>query len=153
MAESTKPFRLQVVTPDRTVYDESVVSVTVPAEGGRLGILANHAPLIAVLDIGEVDIVEADGDKRMLMTGHGFLEVKDNHVRILARVGERDDEIDLERAESAEKRARERLKAQRGTGVDLARAEAARARAVVREKIARDIGGGRRGKGPRAPGH
>jgi F-type H+-transporting ATPase subunit epsilon len=134
-----KTFRLEVVTPDRTVYDGPVIAIRVPAEGGSLGILAHHAPLVCTLETGVVHITEPDGGVRYLMTGDGFLEVKDNHARILAEVGEREEHIDLERAAAAEKRARERLRERLEADFDLARAEAALARALIRQKILRDL--------------
>jgi len=134
-----KTFRLEVVTPDRTVYDGPVSAVTLPSEKGSLGILYNHAPLVATLEVGVLTITEAGGATRFVMVGDGFVEVQSNHVRILAQVGERDDQIDLTRAAEAEKRARERLKARRDAEFDLVRAESALARALVRQKIARDL--------------
>ncbi len=133
-----KVFRLEVITPERTVFDGDVQSVTLPAEDGAMSVLAGHAPLVATLEIGPAKVVKADGTKSWLMLGDGFVEVTHNHVRVLADVGEPEDTIDLKRAEESERRARERLKSKAGD-LDLVRAEAALARALVRKKIVRDL--------------
>jgi F-type H+-transporting ATPase subunit epsilon len=133
-----KLFRLEVITPERTVFDGDVQSVMLPAESGAMSVLAGHAPLVATLETGAAKVVKADGGRTWLMLGDGFVEVTRNHVRVLADVGEPDDAIDVKRAEESERRARERLKA-RAADVDLVRAEAALARALVRKKIVRDL--------------
>ncbi len=131
-------FKLELVTPDATVFSGEVTTLTAPAEGGRLGILAGHAPLCCTISPGEVVVREASGATRSFMVGDGFLEMAADTCRILASVGEPADAIDLARAEASERRARERLKAHTGQDFDLARAEAALARAVVRLKLGRD---------------
>lgn len=134
-----KTFRLEVITPDRAVYDGQVASVTVPTEGGAIGILYNHAPLVSTLSVGVLTVNEAGGGTTYLMVGEGFVEIRNNHVRVLAEVGEREDQIDVERAAEAEKRARERLKARKDADFDLVRVEAALARALMRQRILKDL--------------
>lgn len=131
-------FHLEVVTPDATVYMGEVTSVTAPAEDGRIGVLSGHAPLCCTIAVGEVLVREAGGGERRFLVGDGFLEVARNTCRILAAVGEAAEEIDLVRAEAAEKRARERLHARRDVQFDLARAEVALAKAMVRLKLGRE---------------
>ncbi|MSR74883.1 MAG: ATP synthase F1 subunit epsilon [Planctomycetes bacterium] len=131
-------FKLELVTPDAMVYSGEVTSVSAPAEEGRIGILAGHAPLCCTLSVGEVFIREANGQIRSFVVGDGFLEVSGNTCRILAAVGEPVEAIDIARAEAAERRARERLKARHEQDFDLARAETALVRAVVRLKLGRE---------------
>ncbi|MCL6628880.1 MAG: F0F1 ATP synthase subunit epsilon [Armatimonadetes bacterium] len=131
-----KTFKIEVITPERTVLTQEVVSLVVPAMEGQLGIMADHAPLIAELTIGEIWFRGPNGEVTRLATSGGFLEVRENTVRILVDTAERAEEIDVVRAEEARKRAEARLRS-REEGVDLARAEAALKRAIVRLKVAK----------------
>lgn len=135
-----KPFQLEIITPERTVLRVDVTSIVAPAATGKIGVLANHAPLVASLDAGPLKVTMADGSTRIFALGGGFLEVAANEARILADSGEPADEIDEERARKAEERARRRLK-ERAQDLDLARAEAALSRAVARTKAVRDLRG------------
>jgi F-type H+-transporting ATPase subunit epsilon len=135
-----KPFQLEIITPERTVLRAEVGSIVAPATTGKIGVLANHAPLVASLDAGPLKVTLLDGTTRLFAIGGGFLEVASNEARILADSGEPADEIDEERARKAEERARKRLK-DHEKDLDLARAEAALARAVTRLKAVRDLRG------------
>jgi F-type H+-transporting ATPase subunit epsilon len=133
MAE--KKFTLEIVTPERIVLKEKVVSVVVPGSEGELGIMADHAPLMAELAIGVISIRYPDGQTDRGATSGGFMEVRENTVRILADAAERAEEIDKARAEEAKRRAEERIRS-RQEDVDLARAEAALKRAIARLRVA-----------------
>jgi F-type H+-transporting ATPase subunit epsilon len=134
---SEKTFKLEIVTPERVLLSqENIVSVVVPGAEGSLGILADRAPLMAELAVGEIWIRDADGRIVRMATSGGFMEVAQNAVRILADTAERAEEIDVVRAEEARRRAEERLKAH-VQDVDQARAEAALKRAVTRIRVAR----------------
>lgn len=132
-------FQLEVITPERTVYEGRVTSLVVQAEDGSLGVLGNHAPLLTCLDIGVATLREEAGGELQMMLGGGFLEVARNQARVLAEVGERADEIDEERARRAEERARARLKEHGDDDFDLARAEASLRRATTRMKLKRGL--------------
>jgi F-type H+-transporting ATPase subunit epsilon len=135
MAEKT--FQLEVITPDRVVLsDDQIVSVVAPGSEGYLGMLANHAPLMTELTIGKLDFRRADGTTGAMAISGGFLEVFENKVSVLAESAELVEEIDVERAEQAKKRAEERLAAA-GPDVDAARAQAALERAINRLHTAR----------------
>ena len=133
-----KTFKLDIVTPERVVLEQDAASVVVPGSEGSLGILANHAPLMAELMVGEVQIRNADGVETRLATSGGFMEVASNTVRILAETAEKPEEIDVHRAEQAAARAKERLSS-RDQGIDIARAEVALKRAINRLRVARDV--------------
>jgi len=134
MAEHT--FKLEVITPDRVVVsDGGVVSVVAPGSEGYFGVLANHAPMMAELRIGELAFRRADGTSAIMAVGGGFLQVFENSVSVLAECAELANEIDVQRAEQAKKRAEERLAAG-GPNVDAARAEAALERALNRLHVA-----------------
>src|ERR1700730_1246153 len=93
-------LQLEVVTPERRVLSESVDSVTVPGAGGELGILPGHTPLISQLQTGVLSYT-AGGKTAQLHVSGGFLEVKDDHVSVLAEVAERPEEIEAGRARVA----------------------------------------------------
>lgn len=123
-------FRLEIATPDRPLLDKQVSEAQIPAANGYLGILPEHAPLLAELGNGLLTY-KADGKEESLVVNEGFLEVLPDHVRVLARSAERISDINVQRAKEAEDRALERLKIDVGD-VDKARAMRALKRAEVR---------------------
>jgi F-type H+-transporting ATPase subunit epsilon len=111
-----------------------VDQVNVPTKDGRVGILPRHAPLLTILDVGELTIIK-DGASTPFAVSGGFMEVLPNRVTILADTAERADEIDEARAEAARRRAEEQI-AQRQSNQDIALAEAELRRALIRLKVA-----------------
>lgn len=99
-------LKLEIVTPERKVFDETVEAVTIPTAKGEIGILTNHAPLISTLKPGILSYTNKGAVDRMVVSG-GFVEVSNNKVSVLADVAERADEINVESArterEDAEK--------------------------------------------------
>ncbi len=99
-------IKLEIVTPEKKVFDESVDAVTVPTMTGEVGILPNHAPLISTLKSGVLTISTKGASERMVVSG-GFLEVSSNKVSVLTDIAEKADEINVETArterETAEK--------------------------------------------------
>jgi F-type H+-transporting ATPase subunit epsilon len=128
------PFHLEIVTAERVVLSDEVDQVNAPTKDGRVGILPRHAPLLTILDVGELDIIKGDTRIPFAVSG-GFMEVLPNRVTILADTAERADEIDEARAEEARRRAEERL-AQRKSDQEMALAEAELRRALIRLKVA-----------------
>ena len=106
-------IQLEVVTPERRVLAEPVDMVTVPGLGGELGILPGHTPLISQLQTGVLTYVQ-DGKSFPLHVSGGFVEVRDDHVSVLADVAERPDEIDVARARSAREKFEKQLNAWSG---------------------------------------
>jgi F-type H+-transporting ATPase subunit epsilon len=129
--------RLEIITAERVIYSDDVNAVIAPGIEGVLGILPHHAPLMTILQPGEL-IIRKDGEEIILCVTGGFLEVRPDKVIILADASEYCEEIDVERAEAAKKRAEERLKT-RPEGVDHARAEAALRRSIIRLKVAQQV--------------
>ncbi len=127
-------IRLEIVTAERIVYSEDVDMVVAPGVAGQLGILPHHTPLMTTLQPGEL-LVKKGGEEISMAISGGFLEVRPEKVVVLADAAERVDEIDLQRAMEARRRAEERLK-ERGPEMDLARAEAALRRSLIRIKVA-----------------
>jgi F-type H+-transporting ATPase subunit epsilon len=101
-------IQLEVATPERELVREPVESVQAPGKDGYLGILPGHAPLLGQLGAGVLTYTAA-GRVRYLSVAGGFLEVLPDHVRILADVAEKAEEIDVERAKAALARAQEGL--------------------------------------------
>jgi F-type H+-transporting ATPase subunit epsilon len=134
---------LRVITPDRIVLDTSVSSVRIPGADGELGVLPRHAHMVAAVGVGPLRYVQA-GTEKALFVSEGFAEVKDNTLRVVCEAGELPEEIDVERAKEAEKRARDRLARPKATGVepiDVLRAETALRRALIRQQVLGLYGG------------
>ena len=100
---------LEVVTPFRTVLNEDVDSVTLPGIEGELGILPEHVPLLTTLDAGIMSYANSSGGTEAIAVHWGYAQVDGNNVRVLAELAETADEIDLTRAQEAEKKAKELL--------------------------------------------
>jgi F-type H+-transporting ATPase subunit epsilon len=130
-------IKVDIVTAERVVYSADVDEVIAPGVEGQLGILPHHAPLMTILKAGEL-IIKKGGQEEILAISGGFLEVRPDHVIVLADQAERAEEIDAARAEEARKRAEERLK-QKASGIDEQRAEAALRRAMVRLSVLEKI--------------
>ncbi|MBS1256214.1 MAG: ATP synthase epsilon chain [Deltaproteobacteria bacterium] len=99
---------LEVVTPFRTVLIEDVESVTLPGIEGELGILPEHVPLLTTLDAGIISYLSS-GNTQAIAVHWGYAQVEGNVVRVLAELAETAEEIDLQRAQEAEKKAKEIL--------------------------------------------
>lgn len=127
-------IKLDIVTAERVVFSEDVDVLVAPGIEGQLGILPHHAPLITMLEPGELRIKTGETEVRLAVTG-GFLEVRPDRVIILADAAEREEEIDIERAEAAKRRAEEKLK-ERPAGIDTAQVEAALRRSLTRLEVA-----------------
>ena len=107
MALPTK-LTLEIVTPDRALLREEVDEVVVPGSQGEFGVLPGHTPLLSTLKIGELWYRQGS-ERHYLAIAFGFVEVLPDRVTVLAQVGERAQEIDVQRAERAKQRAEQRL--------------------------------------------
>jgi F-type H+-transporting ATPase subunit epsilon len=116
------------------VFSEDVSAVIAWGVEGQLGILPHHAPLMTMLQPGDI-LIRKDKEEEFFAISGGFLEVRPDKVIILADACERADEIDIARAEEAKKRAQETMKAAPLT-VGAAAAEAALRRSLARLKAA-----------------
>lgn len=131
-------FRLQIVTPDGSAYDGQAEALRLRTSEGYVSIRAGHADYIAALDIGVVSVTK-NGTTRDAACGGGFVSVEKGEVRLVATTFEYADDIDVERAESAKKRAEERL-AQAREERDIAIAKAKLSRALNRIDVAEKSG-------------
>ena len=129
------PMMLEITTAERQVYGEEVDMLIAPGIDGQLGILPRHAPLMTMLQPGELTIRKGGADSYFTVTG-GFMEVLGDRVIILADACERSDEINEERAQEAMRRAQERI-ANRPADMEMQRALASLRRAQVRLETVR----------------
>ena len=128
-------FKLEIVTAERMIYSDDVSAVIAWGVDGQLGILPHHAPLMTMLQPGDLIIRKDKEEEEYLAISGGFLEVRPDKVIILADACERVDEIDIARAEEAKRRAQETMKAAPLTA-EAASAEAALRRSLARLKVA-----------------
>jgi len=123
---------LEIVTPQGLVFSEEVDEVTAAGSEGEFGVLPGHVPFVTTLKIGMLTCKKGN-ESKYFFVNWGYAEVGPEKVMILADSAERSEDIDVERALAARKRAEERLK--HAENVDFARAEAAVERAVTRSQI------------------
>lgn len=97
-------IELEIVTQERKVLNEQVDAVNLPGIMGRMGILPNHAPLLTVLDFGEV-VIRKDGVESYYAIGGGIAEINPDKVIILADSADHAEEIDEQKAEEARQAA------------------------------------------------
>ncbi len=125
---------LELVTPNRAVVREAVDEVQLPGTEGYLGVLPGHTPLLTALQVGELWFRQGD-DKSFLAVAFGFAEILPDRVTILAHVAERAEEIDIERAKEAERRARDRM-SKSAVDIDFERARIALMKSMIRLQVA-----------------
>ena len=130
---------VEIVTPDRAIVHETVDEARLPGVEGYLGVLPGHTPLLLKLQVGEIWFRRGD-ETTLLHAAFGFAEILPDRIRILARTAERADEIDIERAEAAAARARDRLASASSSDVDFERARIALLKSLSRLQVARRIG-------------
>ncbi|MCH7971213.1 MAG: F0F1 ATP synthase subunit epsilon [Chloroflexi bacterium] len=128
-------LQLVIVTAEGESFSGEVDMVVAPGEVGQFTVLPSHARLISTLAPGVLRFDQGDVSTSLALTG-GFLEVADNQVTVLADAAERDEDIDLERAEAALVRAQERIDSE-PANVDLEQAMASLRRARVRVNLGR----------------
>ncbi|WP_099222584.1 F0F1 ATP synthase subunit epsilon [Listeria costaricensis] len=124
-------LNVSIVTPDGPVFEGTATMVIARTKAGELGILPNHVPLVAPLKIDIVRIKQESGEEWVAVNG-GFMEVNGEEVNILADTAEREQDIDLDRAERAKARAEENLQAAKDQKVDELMAQIALQKAINR---------------------
>lgn len=131
-------FKAQILTPEGTLFDDDVTGVKLPGTMGSFEVKTHHANIMSTLEIGEVVVRKATGDEQHFAITGGFVEVVDNELNLLAEAAEPVEEIDLERAKEAKKRALERLESDEDE-IDKARAGKALRRAENRIDLGVDV--------------
>lgn len=133
MADNT--FVLEVVTPEKMLLQAEAQFAVVPEITGELGILRNHAPMLAALKAGVMRYTDEAGTVHKMAVNGGFMEVIYNEVKVLAETAELAADIDIARAQAARERALQRLQS-KDDDINYVRAEMALQRAISRLKAA-----------------
>ena len=128
-------FPLDLVTPERLLFSESVQAVRAPGTDGSFGVMAGHAPLLTELTTGLIKVTLVSGDDAYIATSGGFMQVSREKVIILADSAELSEEIDVERAKATAARARQLLEVP-GSDIDAEAVRAELERALNRIHIA-----------------
>ncbi len=123
-------FKLSIITPDTSFYEGEAEFLEFTSTEGQMGVYAQHIPLTTILEPC-VMTIHNDGEKKKAAILGGFIEILKEKVTVLAEDAQWPGDIDLDRAEAAYERAKERLAAKQ-EGIDLKRAEASLKRAVAR---------------------
>ena len=120
-------FLLEIFTPFGKYFDRYVDEIVVQTEDYTLGILPNHAPLVAKVKVSKLEIIQ-NGERKCYAIGEGLINVTKDHVTLLLESIEGKEDIDIARAKDAKKRAEERLTTL--VNIDIERAQ----RALIRAK-------------------
>ncbi len=130
-----KFINLKILTPDKEFYNEQIVQLNTQSIEGKIGILPQHIPLIAVLKPNISKITTAKGEKKMFFSSTGVLKVTKNEVIMLCDACEWPENIDIERAKQSKERAEKRLKEKNHiNNIDVDRAKLSLLRALIRIK-------------------
>lgn len=133
----SKPFNLKILTPEREFFDGDVEAVTVDAPDGKITVLADHAPFVTPLIVGNIRM-KIDGEWEDSVNSEGFMEIHHEGALVFVQTCEHSDEIDANRAEEARRRAEELLR-QKQSISEHKQSEIALARAMARLKITKNI--------------
>jgi F-type H+-transporting ATPase subunit epsilon len=129
------PLLLEIVTPERLAYSDTVDAVNLPGIEGELGVLPHHAPLVSMLGVGELRIRKGATEESFAIVG-GFLQVRPDRVVVMAETADLASEINLEKAQEARREAERVLEGAPTDAVDLAVARAALQQALLRIRVA-----------------
>ncbi len=135
MTTTTSTIKLEIVTRERLLVEDTVDEVQVRGKDGYLGVLPGHAPLITELGTGVMSYKKGNTEYFLAII-NGFAEVLPEQVTVLAEVAELAEEVDPERAKAARERAEQRLSKSGNTDIDWDRASSALQRALVRLQVA-----------------
>ena len=137
---------LEIVTPERLAYSDTVDAVVLPGSEGEMGVLPHHAPLLATLGVGELRIRKGGAEEAFAIVG-GFVQVRPDKVVVMAETADMASEIDLEKAQEARREAERALESGYSEGADLSLARAQLQQALLRIRLAER----RHREGPRRP--
>ena len=135
MADESKFFDLEIITPDRSFWKGQAFMLEFNTTEGEVGIYKRHIPMTMILRPGIMKI-HLDGEDKEAAVHSGFVEILQDKITVLAEAAEWPEEIDINRAKEAEERARRYLQL-RDPAIDLSRAELSLRRALIRQEAAR----------------
>lgn len=130
------PLRIQIITPERIVFDDQVDQVTLPAAEGEITILPHHIPLVSMMRAGTIHIKKA-GEETILACARGVIEVDGKSIKILADSADRADELDEEKINKAKEAAQKLLAEKRRDEEGFAEASAILERELARLHVVR----------------
>lgn len=128
--------RLEIVTPEAKTFSDNVDSVVIPGVEGELGVLPMHAPLMTLLEPGELRVIK-NGEETRLAVGEGFVEVTQEKIAVLTDMAVKESDIDESAAEAAIKRAEEAMRGERMSDEEQATTKAALMRSLALIKVKR----------------
>ncbi len=129
-----RKFKVSVLAPDRVFFDGETELMILTGTEGMFGVMYDRQPSVVPLAIGSIKLKNDDGTYSVAASGSGLFTMRDSEATVLIDSAEWIDEIDLDRATEAKKRAEERL-SKSNEGIDFIRAEAALRRAINRIKL------------------
>lgn len=127
---------IEIVTPERKVYENQANLIIARGGDGDLGIMAGHTPVVTTLKISAIRVKTDNGEDTIAVSG-GFLEVQPEKVTVLAEAAELPEEIDVDRAQRSKERAEARAKSAGADDLDSLRNEASLERAINRINVAK----------------
>jgi F-type H+-transporting ATPase subunit epsilon len=136
VGQERRRLAVRLLTPEGPVFDDVAYMVVAPSVEGEVGILPRHTPFIAFLRHGEVRLKLLDDSEQIFATTEGYVSVEEDRVLILTEQAERAEEIDVERARAALERAEAALAEAGDDEVKRVAAESARRRAENRLRVA-----------------
>ena len=128
--------RLEIVTPEAKSFSDDVDSVVIPGVEGELGVLPLHAPLMTLLEPGELRVMK-NGEEARLAVGEGFVEITQEKIAVLTDMAVKESDIDESAAEEAIRRAEESMRSERMSDEEQATTKAALMRSLALVKVKR----------------
>jgi F-type H+-transporting ATPase subunit epsilon len=128
--------RLELVTPESKSFSDDVDSVVIPGVEGELGVLPMHAPLMTLLEPGELRVMK-NGEEIRLAVGEGFVEITQEKIAVLTDMAVKESDIDESAAEEAIRRAEESMRNERMSDEEQATTKAALMRSLALVKVKR----------------
>jgi F-type H+-transporting ATPase subunit epsilon len=129
-------LRLEIVTPEAKTYSDDVDSVVIPGIDGELGVLPLHAPVMTLLEPGELRVLKG-GQELRLAVGEGFVEITPEKVAVLTDMAVKESDIDESAAEEAIRRAEQAMSGEKLTNEEYAANNAALLRSLALVKVKR----------------
>ena len=128
--------RLEIVTPEAKTFSDNVDSVVIPGVEGELGVLPMHAPMMTLLEPGELRVMK-NGEETRLAVGEGFVEITQEKIAVLTDMAVKESDIDEAAAAEAIRRAEEAMSGERMSDEEQATTKAALMRSLALIKVKR----------------
>ena len=129
-------LRLEIVTPEAKTYSDDVDSVVIPGIDGELGVLPMHAPVMTLLEPGELRVLKS-GQELRLAVGEGFVEITPEKVAVLTDMAVKESDIDESAVEEAIRRAEQAMSGEKLSNEEYAANNAALLRSLALIKVKR----------------